>query len=106
MTEKDKLWIYDQCYALESSERGFFIALKRADARMPVSQSTGPGDNFIWNRGDIRQTLGQRLNGHKPCKEQTTKQHSKNGEKNMAFFTSAVGTLQTLVIALGAGLGI
>lgn len=24
----------------------------------------------------------------------------------MAFFTSAVGTLQTLVIALGAGLGI
>ncbi len=24
----------------------------------------------------------------------------------MAFFTSAVGTLQTLVVALGAGLGI
>jgi hypothetical protein len=24
----------------------------------------------------------------------------------MAFFTSAVGTLQTLVIALGAGLGV
>ena len=27
-------------------------------------------------------------------------------EKNMAFFNSAVGVLQTLVIALGAGLGI
>ena len=36
----------------------------------------------------------------------------KNGRKaigenfNMAFFQSAVGTLQTLVVALGAGLGI
>ena len=27
-------------------------------------------------------------------------------EKIMAFFTSAVGVLQTLVVALGAGLGI
>lgn len=27
-------------------------------------------------------------------------------QKNMAFFNSAVGVLQTLVIALGAGLGI
>lgn len=27
-------------------------------------------------------------------------------EKTMGFFTSAVGVLQTLVIALGAGLGI
>ena len=27
-------------------------------------------------------------------------------EKFMAFFTSAVGVLQTLVVALGAGLGI
>ena len=27
-------------------------------------------------------------------------------DKNMAFFQSAVGTLQTLVVALGAGLGI
>ena len=28
------------------------------------------------------------------------------GKKSMAFFNSAVGVLQTLVIALGAGLGI
>jgi hypothetical protein len=38
----------------------------------------------------------------------TTKQHEfKNWRKKiMAFFQSAVGVLQTLVIALGAGLGI
>ena len=30
----------------------------------------------------------------------------KRRKTNMAFFTSAVGVLQTLVIALGAGLGI
>jgi hypothetical protein len=38
----------------------------------------------------------------------TTKQYEfKNWRKNiMAFFQSAVGVLQTLVIALGAGLGI
>ena len=29
-----------------------------------------------------------------------------NGGNHMAFFTSAIGVLQTLVIALGAGLGI
>ena len=29
-----------------------------------------------------------------------------NEENNMAFFNSAVGVLQTLVVALGAGLGI
>ena len=30
----------------------------------------------------------------------------KRRKLNMAFFQSAVGTLQTLVVALGAGLGI
>jgi len=30
----------------------------------------------------------------------------RKGEQFMAFFTSAIGTLQTLVIALGAGLGV
>ena len=28
------------------------------------------------------------------------------GGTNMAFFTSAISTLQTLVVALGAGLGV
>ena len=32
--------------------------------------------------------------------------HSEQGGKSMAFFNSAVGVLQTLVVALGAGLGI
>ena len=32
--------------------------------------------------------------------------HARKGASKMAFFTSAVGTLQTLVVALGAGLGI
>lgn len=30
----------------------------------------------------------------------------KKGEKHMAFFASAIETLQTLVVALGAGLGV
>jgi hypothetical protein len=38
---------------------------------------------------------------------QTQKRKFQNyGGKTMGFFTSAVGVLQTLVIALGAGLGI
>ena len=32
--------------------------------------------------------------------------HSGYGDKQMAFFTSAVSTLETLVVALGAGLAV
>ena len=35
-----------------------------------------------------------------------TPQNNDSGNTNMEFFNSAVGVLQTLVIALGAGLGI
>ena len=39
--------------------------------------------------------------------EQKNEQNKNPGPKNiMAFFNSAVGTLQTVVIALGAGLGV
>ena len=45
--------------------------------------------------------------GFRSMMSQTKTNESKTKEENkMAFFNSAVGVLQTLVVALGAGLGI
>jgi hypothetical protein len=44
--------------------------------------------------------------GFRARMSQTKTNESKKEENKMAFFNSAVGVLQTLVVALGAGLGI
>ena len=60
--------------------------------------------------GTLPGAFGRRTGKNKPCNV-THKQNKNNSIKQMEdlimeFFNSAVGVLQTLVIALGAGLGI
>ena len=74
---------------------------------MSEDLSTGPGnDNCIRNCGDIPRNVWPTIREHKPRGNNQTNSIQKTEEFNMAFFNSAVGVLQTLVIALGAGLGI
>ena len=54
-------------------------------------------------RGDSRQRQGGFFHTQKPFSKP---QEAAESEVYMAFFNSAVGVLQTLVIALGAGLGV
>ena len=74
---------------------------------MSEDLSTDPGnDNCIRNCGDIPGTFGRRSGNTSPAGNNQTNSIQKTEEFIMAFFNSAVGVLQTLVIALGAGLGI
>ena len=58
--------------------------------------------------GTLPEAFGRRSRKHKPCNVTHKQKNQSNKWRNliMEFFNSAVGVLQTLVIALGAGLGI
>jgi hypothetical protein len=58
--------------------------------------SCGIGAHALWEEGFFRLYQPYHPRNAEP----------KRRKKSMAFFNSAVGVLQTLVIALGAGLGI
>ena len=74
--------------------------------RMPLDQSTGPRiENFIWICGDTYRSVWQTL-GRTSLAGNQQKAFLSLEEKQMGFFNSVIGVLQTLVIALGAGLGI
>lgn len=57
-------------------------------------------------RGDSRQRQGGFFHTQKPTNHFFKPQEAAESEGYMAFFNSAVTVLQTLVIALGAGLGV
>ena len=60
----------------------------------------------ITQRGDSRRRMGGYFHTQKQNQSFLQPHSGRKRGKFMAFFNSAVGVLQTLVVALGAGLGI